>query len=625
MPAADGIPALKLEALAPEARFKAALAKATVSPGTDATRQRSQLRKRVAEARERGDLVAENFALRSLSDYLRDSSSQDGLPEIAARFRELHVLLDSPVPLVNALMAEAFVARLNQDTVTAIEKTQQRIQVLENAGESALAGTANLSLGKAIFDLGDYELAISIYETAARELEQGNLKSSVNYASATLSIGYSLLELERYEEAMAIFDEVTQLEESNDSTVLASYIDTARAKTLYGMGQPDAAFRVADRVLERGLDFLPAPVYAEFSVWKAARLLDANRIVEAEQALKFGATAIDLDSGETIETKLDGVDPFYAVNYARNMAIVMDRLGRPSEALRYARYALSNYADWMQAEKLQATVNVETLMQIRSRDEAIAGLERDRLLQAARLDRAQLRQNSAILGALAVAIIAVLIFVAYRNQKRAATLQTLIVSEEQHRTKNALQLAASLIRAEARQRNQGADALSASEPSEVAQRIKVMSMVYDRLHRSTEGANVDARPFLTDLSREVLSAFRSGGPIGLELDVEDRQLHASVVTPIGLIVCEALMNVCKHAFGSKEPGSVAVTLRTEGRQRVLLISDDGDGPPDPDKISGGGTQLIHDLADQLGAQAQMLDDCGTTWRIAPIPDRLRGA
>src|SRR5262245_25414839 len=88
--------------------------------------------------------------------------------------------------------------------------------------------------------------------------------------------------------------------------------------------------------------------------------------------------------------------------------------------------------------------------------------------------------------------------------------------------------------------------------------------------------------------------------------------------PFGLLLNELVSNAYKHAFPSRVPGALNVTLDQDDRSIVLRVADTGIGLPKglDHKNSGTlGLSLVHMLAKQLGGTISFESGTGTTVQV----------
>jgi two-component sensor histidine kinase len=84
--------------------------------------------------------------------------------------------------------------------------------------------------------------------------------------------------------------------------------------------------------------------------------------------------------------------------------------------------------------------------------------------------------------------------------------------------------------------------------------------------------------------------------------------------PLGLLINEVLTNAYKHAFVNRDNGTIEVILKNNNFNCILIIKDDGIGMPESiQKVESTsmGMELIHILAEQLGADLKIIKQNGT--------------
>lgn len=187
----------------------------------------------------------------------------------------------------------------------------------------------------------------------------------------------------------------------------------------------------------------------------------------------------------------------------------------------------------------------------------------------------------------------------------------LILKEVHHRIKNNMNTIGSLL---------SLQASALPEPAAVAaltdagNRIRSMSLLYDRLYRSTDYAELSVKDYLSTLADEIVSNFPNSGIVKLEKRLQDFNLDARRLQPLGIIVNELITNTMKHAFRGRASGVITMTAtRSDGRV-VVSIQDDGVGianAPAHGGHGGFGLQLVNALAAQLDGTIRTEADHGT--------------
>jgi two-component sensor histidine kinase/CRP-like cAMP-binding protein len=171
------------------------------------------------------------------------------------------------------------------------------------------------------------------------------------------------------------------------------------------------------------------------------------------------------------------------------------------------------------------------------------------------------------------------------------TLSEIAYREADHRAKNSIQLAVSILQLQARQAGNETASYHLEEASRRLTAIAAAHELGDEPRQS--GIAVDQY-----LAR-ICSSIGSGGRISFDVSTEAIRLPPKRAIPLGLIASEAITNALRHAFSGHEEGRIRIVLKREpGNQLLLLVQDNGHGLPDG--AGGGlGTQLIQGLAKQI--------------------------
>jgi PAS domain S-box-containing protein len=190
-----------------------------------------------------------------------------------------------------------------------------------------------------------------------------------------------------------------------------------------------------------------------------------------------------------------------------------------------------------------------------------------------------------------------------REEEKIQTLlreKELLLRETHHRIKNNYVAVESLL---ALQLDQAVHPEVQTALRNAKTRISGMSLLYDKLLKAGQFQHVSTKAYLEDLGASVLAAHDNSGMVGLRTDIEERELDAARVLPVGAIVTELMINSLKHAYRPGESGMITVTLAYNDGEGSLRVSDDGKGMPEdhgssaPDSF---GLMLVRMMADQLG-------------------------
>jgi len=201
------------------------------------------------------------------------------------------------------------------------------------------------------------------------------------------------------------------------------------------------------------------------------------------------------------------------------------------------------------------------------------------------------------------------------QRTEALAQRDLLLREVYHRVKNNLQLVDSLLMMQGRKIDdpQAKQALTA-----VRGRIAALALVHQQLMGSSDLKTFDVVPFLDELSRNILEG---GGTAGVNISVDACTLDVGLdfAVPLGLLVTELVTNSLKHAF-PHGTGTISVSLRNDDAGKlVLIVADDGVGPPADAPAerpgSGLGSRIIRNLVGQLDGTISVRNDRGMTTEI----------
>jgi two-component sensor histidine kinase len=141
-----------------------------------------------------------------------------------------------------------------------------------------------------------------------------------------------------------------------------------------------------------------------------------------------------------------------------------------------------------------------------------------------------------------------------------------------------------------------------------------MSLLYDKMYRSSSFSEASVRDYLSSLVDEVVSAFPNGRSVTVRKRIGDFKLDAKRLQPLGILVNELLTNVMKYAFDGRPDGRIGVSADDEGGRIVIAVEDDGVGVPESvsfESSTGFGLELVQALARQLDGAIRIERGDGT--------------
>lgn len=190
-----------------------------------------------------------------------------------------------------------------------------------------------------------------------------------------------------------------------------------------------------------------------------------------------------------------------------------------------------------------------------------------------------------------------------------------LLGEIHHRVKNNLALVSGLIELQAAKivNNE-----MKSHLSEIQNRISAMSLIHEKLYKSSNFSKIDLKDYLHDLIVSLSSFFNKGGNINVKFDLQQIFVSNKKAIPIALLVNELITNAFKYAFKDTLTGTIDVKLKCIENQVELSISDSGNGI-DKDfnisKSSSLGFKLITIFTKQLKGTLNYFNSPGLTVKI----------
>lgn len=187
------------------------------------------------------------------------------------------------------------------------------------------------------------------------------------------------------------------------------------------------------------------------------------------------------------------------------------------------------------------------------------------------------------------------------------------VMEANHRLKNSIQTAISILKAQADiyadLENHSRIAIALNEAS---QRLAYIARAHEILYgRGAGKQSVQMDHYLTDICAG-LAAAHAQRPVELIVAAEPLELEVRRAVSVALIVVEAVTNAYKHAFANGRHGAIRVELRKKGGDRVFLgVSDNGVGFHPDRHESSVGMRILRNFSRNLGGEAIIDGTAGT--------------
>jgi len=179
----------------------------------------------------------------------------------------------------------------------------------------------------------------------------------------------------------------------------------------------------------------------------------------------------------------------------------------------------------------------------------------------------------------------------------------MLLAEVNHRAKNSLSIASSLLGIQGRRHS---DPEVRALFAEAQDRLMAMARVHDLLSKSESSQRVNLSSYLGDLCEALRPITERDGCIDLTVQCDEIiLLHADVAIPLGIIATELITNAVKYAFPPPMCGTIEVMARrTDDASVEFSVKDDGRGMTAP-RDGSLGYGLVSTLVRQIKGEMKI--------------------
>jgi two-component sensor histidine kinase len=190
----------------------------------------------------------------------------------------------------------------------------------------------------------------------------------------------------------------------------------------------------------------------------------------------------------------------------------------------------------------------------------------------------------------------------------------MLLVEVNHRAKNSLAIAASLLAIQGRRQPDPAIRALFEEAQE---RLNAMARVHDLLSKSEKAQRVDVSVYVADLCEALRPITETDARIRLEAKMEGGILvDADTAVPLGIVLTELITNAVKYAFPAPRSGTILVQARRAPSGRVeVVVQDDGIGMSSLREGSLG-YGLVRSLVQQIHGEIDIQSGAGLVVTIS---------
>ena len=352
------------------------------------------------------------------------------------------------------------------------------------------------------------------------------------------------------------------------------------------------------------------------------KLYTTYRIMLARSLSRYGRQEEAGQITQELMASLDRGDlPFYDDVFMLGQlydvhASYQEWAGRPYAALATMRNGHRYQYDLFQRQLEQRVQETEDRHALEQQAEQLAAQEEDLIAQ-------QRRQRWFAVGSAALTLVCMLLGSlllrlrkarkrlgeqasslqsANKDLERSLDKQTALRAELHHRVKNNLQVVMSILDI---QEDRAIHPDAKGTLRSTAERVFGIAAMHEMLNGTQRENHLELDRYLRRLCTHSARLWPEGKRPDFRLDVGEYVFNLDTLMPLGVMVCELLMNTQKSFLGRgllHEP-RVAIELRPDRKGTFRLIySDNGPGFPDEkmtERPGGMGTYLVHSMARQL--------------------------
>jgi PAS domain S-box-containing protein len=189
----------------------------------------------------------------------------------------------------------------------------------------------------------------------------------------------------------------------------------------------------------------------------------------------------------------------------------------------------------------------------------------------------------------------------------------ILLREINHRTKNNLSIAVSLLGLQA---ENAKDEYHKQLFAECGTRLLSIAALHELLYQTDSFTKVELDKYIEKIALYAEQSFNTEKKVSLKIKCEPLTVGITAAVTLGLITNELITNCYKYAFAGRKKGVIEVQLTRDGKKNFLIIHDNGKGI-EKDEVKKGtlGMTLVKGLADQMGAKISWSGEEGTTVKV----------
>ncbi len=210
--------------------------------------------------------------------------------------------------------------------------------------------------------------------------------------------------------------------------------------------------------------------------------------------------------------------------------------------------------------------------------------------------------------------------------KQDLKIQTALIQEIYHRTKNNMAVISAMLSMQSRRSK---NEYVKTTFREIRNKIQAMSLVHQKLYKARDLSNINLKDYIEDLVNLIMQSYgKLAKKIEMKFDLQDVKVLIDSAVPLGLIINELVSNIFKHAFPENQEGEIFIRLFSEKDKTINLeLIDNGVGFPqnfNPRKDGSMGLASVFSIAEnQLKGEISVKSENGLRWHIKIKDDKKK--
>jgi two-component system, sensor histidine kinase PdtaS len=197
---------------------------------------------------------------------------------------------------------------------------------------------------------------------------------------------------------------------------------------------------------------------------------------------------------------------------------------------------------------------------------------------------------------------------------KSLQLNEVLLLETNHRVKNNFQMILSMINISARDFDLSVQKFVEQTRAKIAS----MARIHEYLLESSTSGRLNSIMFLNEVLNSLKESLDlSDNNISISFETKDFTLSPKVLTILGVILNELVINSVKYAFIDKCGGSIQIKVEKQGNEVKMTFRDNGQGLGQAKLVSSSsGMSIISSLTRQIKGNLEISNNLGTVVEIS---------